>query len=101
MKSKYPPPIRPTNIERHAKLIRDIDRKCAGLHERLDSTTDPERVDEITGKLRVLESERVVPVDTLTEWYRSLPAGEQTKHDDFLRRCTLGQVPVGGQALGG
>jgi hypothetical protein len=94
MKSKRPPPIRPTHIERHAKTIRDIDRKCAGLQERLEATTDPERAGEIESKLRSLESERSAPLEELTQWYRGLPDAERAKHDDFLRRCALGRVPV-------
>lgn len=94
MKSKYPPPIRPTHIERHAKAIRDIDRKCAGLQERLETTRDPERAGELESKLRSLEDERCAPLEELAGWYRGLPHTEQTKHDDFLRRCTLGRLPV-------
>ncbi len=92
MKSKYPPPIRPTHIERQGKTIRDIDRKYAGLQERLDVTTDPERVSDIETKLRALEAERIAPIEELEEWYRHLPDHEQRKHEDFLRRCTLARL---------
>ncbi|HUR94247.1 MAG TPA: hypothetical protein VMY76_06660 [Gemmatimonadales bacterium] len=94
MKSKYPPPIRPTHIERHAKAIRDIDRKSAALQERLEHTSDPERVVEMETKLRTLEEERTVPAEELSEWYRGLPEAEQKKHEDFLRRCNLERQPL-------
>jgi hypothetical protein len=94
MKSKYPPPIRPTHIERYAKTIRDIDRKYAMLQDRLEATTDPERVADIEGKLRTLEEERALPLEELSEWYSGLPPADQQKHDDFLRRCALGRQPL-------
>jgi hypothetical protein len=55
---KAPPPPRPTHIERQAKTIRDIEKRCAGLQERLEFTTDPERVALIEQQLRVLEEGR-------------------------------------------
>jgi hypothetical protein len=92
MKSKYPPPIRPTQIERHGKAIRDIDRRCAGLRDRLDHTTDPESAAHLEDQLRTLTRERTTPIEELAGWYRGLPPSERQRHEDFIRRCSLGQL---------
>ena len=96
MKHKRPPPIRPTHIERQGKTIRDIDRKTADLRERLEHTTDPESAGHLEDKLRTLEADRNAPLAAVADWYDRLPAGERTKHDDFVRRCGGGhtQAPV-------
>lgn len=87
---KPPPPPRPTHIERQAKIIRDIDKRCAGLQERLEYTTDPERLAQIEQQLRTLEAGRAAPTEVLAEWYCGLPDADRAKHEDFVRRCTAG-----------
>ena len=91
MKSKRPPPIRSTHIERQGKTIRDIDRKRADLRERLEHTTDPESAGHLEDKLRTLDSDRSAPLAEVADWYDRLPADEQSKHDDFVRRCGMGR----------
>ncbi len=94
MKSKRPPPIRPTHIERQAKVIRDIERKRADLRERLEHTTDPESAGHLEDKLRTLDADRGAPLAEVADWYGRLPPGEQPKHDDFVRRCGVGHPRV-------
>ena len=89
---KTPPPPRPTHIERQAKTIRDIEKRCAGLHERLEFTTDPERVALIEQQLKVLEEGRAAPLEALAGWYQGLPDTARAEHEDFARRCTAGGV---------
>jgi hypothetical protein len=91
VKSKRPPPIRSMHIERQAKLIRDIDRKRADLRERLEHTTDPESAGHLEDKLRTLDAGLTAPLAEVADWYGRLPADERTKHDDFVRRCGVGQ----------
>ena len=90
MKARKPPPPRPTHIERQAKIIRDIEKRCAGLLERLEYITDPERVAQIEEQLRTLEAGRAAPIEVLAEWYCGLPDADRAKHEDFVRRCTAG-----------
>jgi hypothetical protein len=87
---KPPPPPRPTNIERYAKTIRDIDKRCAGLQERMQYTTDPEQQAYIEDQLRTLEAGRSAPIEGLAEWYRGLSDTARAPHEDFVRRCTTG-----------
>ena len=89
MKTKLPPPIRPTHIERHAKNIREIDRKSEVLQERLERTSDPESAAHMEDKVRSLVVERTTAREGLSEWYRGLPHEERKKHEDFLHRATL------------
>lgn len=87
---KAPPPPRPTNIERHAKTIRDIDKRTAGLQERMEYTSDPEQQAYLEEQLRNLEAGRSAPIEALAEWYCGLPDGARAEHEDFVRRCTAG-----------
>ena len=89
---KAPPPPRPTHIERQAKTIRDIEKRCAGLQERLEFTSDPERVALIEQQLRVLEEGRTAPLEALAGWYQGLPTAARAEHEDFARRCTVGGI---------
>ncbi len=89
---RVPPPPRPTHIERQAKTIRDIEKRCAGLQERLEYTTDPERVAVIEQQLRTLEEGRAAPLEALAGWYQGLPDAARAEHEDFARRCTAGGV---------
>jgi hypothetical protein len=89
---RVPPPPRPTHIERQAKTIRDIEKRCAGLQERLEYTTDPERVAVIEQQLRTLEEGRTAPFEALAGWYQGLPDAARAEHEDFARRCTVGGV---------
>jgi hypothetical protein len=91
MKHKRPPPIRPTHIERQGKTIRDIDRKRVDLRERLEHTTDPESAGHLEDKLRTLDTDRNAPLAALADWFERLPESERTKHEDFVRRCGVGQ----------
>ncbi len=100
MKSKYPPPIRPTQIERHGKAIRDIDRRCAGLRERLEHTTDPESAAHLEDQLRTLTRDRTSPVEELSGWYQGLPRAERHRHEDFIRRCTLEGLSTEAEPVG-
>lgn len=97
MKSKYPPPIRPTQIERYGKTIRDIDRRCTMLKDRLESTNDPESAAHMEDQLRTLTRDRVTPIEELAGWYRGLPPAERQRHEDFLRRCSLGRLSDGSE----
>ena len=75
---KAPPPPRPTHIERQAKTIRDIEKRCAGLQERLEFTTDPERVALIEQQLRVLaDLPRHVPQESLDKAAAALLAARR------------------------
>lgn len=85
-----PPPPRPTHIERYAKTIRDIDKRVAGLLERMEYTSDPEQQAYIEYQLRALEEGRGAPIEALSEWYRGLPDAARLEHEDFVRRCTVG-----------
>ncbi|MEP6687375.1 MAG: hypothetical protein ABJC36_03440 [Gemmatimonadales bacterium] len=87
---KAPPPPRPTHVERYAKTIRDIDKRCAGLQERMEYTTDPEQQAYIEDQLRNLEAARGAPIEALSQWYRGLPDIARVEHEDFVRRCTVG-----------
>ena len=87
---KAPPPPRPTHIERYAKTIRDIDKRCAGLQERMEYTTDPEQQAYIEYQLRALEEGRAAPIEALAEWYQGLSDAARLEHEDFVRRCTTG-----------
>jgi hypothetical protein len=84
------PPPRPTHIERQAKTIRDIDKRRAGLEERMEYTSDPEQQAYIEQQLRSLEEGRSAPIEALAEWYRGLPDEARAQHEDFVRRCTAG-----------
>jgi hypothetical protein len=87
---KVPPPPRPTHIERHAKTIRDIDKRCAGLQERLVYISDPEQQAYIEDQLRTLEDSRAAPIEALAQWYQGLSDAARAEHEDFVRRCTAG-----------
>src|SRR5215218_8999019 len=87
---KAPPPPRPTHIERYAKTIRDIDKRCTGLQDRLEHINDPEQQAYIEDQLRTLEQSRTAPIIGLAEWYCGLPDEARAEHEDFVRRCTAG-----------
>ena len=87
---KAPPPPRPTHIERYAKTIRDIDKRCAGLEERMAYTNDPEQQAYIEDQLRNLEAARGAPIEALSAWYCGLQDADRVEHEDFVRRCTAG-----------
>ena len=87
---KAPPPPRPTQIERQAKIIRDIDKRCAGLQERSEYTSDPEQLAHIEDQLRTLAAGRHASLEALAEWYCGLPDEARAEHEDFVRRCTAG-----------
>ena len=87
---KPPPPPRPTHVERYAKTIRDIDKRTAGLQERMAYTTDPEQQAYIEDQLRTLEAGRSAPIEALSAWYFGLPDAARVEHEDFVRRCTTG-----------
>jgi len=88
------PPRKPDDdlAELRRLLVRPEQEELRGLQERLEFTTDPERVALIEQQLRVLEEGRTAPFEALAGWYQGLPDAARAEHEDFARRCTAGGV---------